>query len=54
VRDLLVEGGQGRLSPIWAGPQGNFVQPVGDDVADPDGVSGANFATFIAAAVSGE
>jgi len=54
VRDLLVEGGQGRLSAIWEGPKGNFVQPVGDDIADPDGASGANFVTFIAAALAGE
>jgi hypothetical protein len=54
IRDLLIEGGQGQLSPIWEGPKGTFVQPVGHDIADPDGASGANFVTFIAAALSGE
>jgi hypothetical protein len=54
IRDLLIDGGQGRLSPIWEGPKGTFVQPVGDDIADPDGASGANFVTFIAAALAGE
>ena len=54
IAELLVEGGLGRIAPIWAGPTDNSVLPQTDDVADPDGVAGASFATFIAAAVSGE
>ncbi len=52
--ELLAEGGAGRLTPVWAGPADNAVLPQTDDVADPDGAAGASFATFIAAAVSGE
>ncbi len=54
VADLLDEGGEGRLAPVFAGPDDNAVLPQTDDVADPDGTSGASFATFIAAALAGE
>ncbi len=54
VAELLSQGGQGRSAPIWAGPTDTSVLPQTDDVADPDGVAGANFVTFIAAAISGE
>jgi hypothetical protein len=55
VAELLDQGGEGRLTPIWAGPDdNNAVLPQTDDVADPDGSGGADFITFIAAAVSGE
>ncbi len=54
VAELLGEGGQGRITPVWAGPTDTSVLPQTDDVADPDGAAGANFATFIAAAVNGE
>src|SRR5258707_1017575 len=54
VAELLNEGGEGRLTPIWAGPTDTSVLPQTDNVADPDGADGASFATFIAAAVAGE
>jgi hypothetical protein len=54
VAELLTEGGLGRIAPIWAGPTDTSVLPQTDNVADPDGAAGASFATFIAAAVSGE
>lgn len=52
--ELLSAGGAGRLSPVWAGPDDNAVLPQTDDVADPDGSSGATFQTFIAGALAGE
>ncbi len=54
VADLLDGGGEGRLTPVFAGPDDNSVLPQTDDVADPDGANGASFATFIAAALIGE
>jgi hypothetical protein len=54
VAALLNEGGEGRLTAMFAGPDDDSVLPQTDDVADPDGVSGATFQTFIAAALSGE
>jgi hypothetical protein len=54
VAELLNEAGEGRLTPIWAGPDDTSVLPQTDDVADPDGANGASFITFIAAAVAGE
>jgi hypothetical protein len=54
VAALLNEGGEGRLTAIWAGPDDNSVLPQTDDVADPDGANGATFQTFIAGALSGE
>ena len=54
VADLLDAGGEGRLTPVFAGPDDTAVLPQTDDVADPDGTSGASFATFIAAALIGE
>ena len=54
VADLLDGGGEGRLTPVFAGPDDNSVLPQTDDVADPDGANGASFATFIAAALLGE
>ena len=54
VAELLDQGGEGRLTPIFAGPDDTSVLPQTDDVADPDGANGASFVTFIAAAVAGE
>lgn len=54
VAELLNQGGEGRLSAIWAGPDDTSVLPQTDDVADPDGANGASFATFIAGALAGE
>jgi hypothetical protein len=54
VAELLNEGGEGHLTPVWAGPDDTSVLPQTDDVADPDGASGASFATFIAGALAGE
>jgi hypothetical protein len=38
LADLLAAGGQGRCSPVFAGPTDNRVIPQTDQVADPDGV----------------
>jgi hypothetical protein len=54
VAALLNEGGEGRLTAMFAGPDDDSVLSQTDDVADPDGASGATFQTFIAAALSGE
>jgi hypothetical protein len=54
VAELLDEGGEGRLTAMWAGPDDNSVLPQTDDVADPIGISGATFQTFIAGAIAGE
>ena len=54
VAALLNEGGEGRLTPMFAGPDDDAVLPQTDDVADPDGANGATFQTFIAGALSGE
>ena len=54
VAELLDQGGEGRLTPIFAGPDDTSVLPQTDDVADPDGANGPSFVTFIAAAVAGE
>jgi hypothetical protein len=54
VAELLDEGGEGRLTAMWAGPDDNSVLPQTDDVADPVGIDGATFQTFIAGALAGE
>jgi len=54
VAELLDQGGEGRLTPIFPGPDDTSVLPQTDDVADPDGANGPSFVTFIAAAVAGE
>jgi hypothetical protein len=54
VAALLNEGGEGRLTAMFAGPDDDSVLPQTDDVADPDGANGATFQTFIAAALAGE
>jgi hypothetical protein len=38
LADLLAAGGQGRCSPVFAGPTDNRVIPQTDQVSDPDGV----------------
>jgi hypothetical protein len=52
MSDLLQQGGLGRCSPVWAGP--NFTPPEGqsDDVTDPDGANGANFMALLASLLS--
>ncbi len=40
VRDLLQSGGQGRCSPVWAGPTDTAVIPETDDKTDPNGKLG--------------
>lgn len=42
VFDLLVQGGLGRLAPLWLGPGDAVVIPQSDDAADPDGSSGTS------------
>lgn len=47
IRDLLDQGGAGRVMPLWAGPDDNAILPATPDMADPDGSDGATFfATF--------
>lgn len=47
IRDLLDQGGAGRVTPLWEGPQDNFIQEASHDMADPDGTDGATlFATL--------
>ena len=52
VGDLLRQGGLGRCTPVWAGPSDTTVLPQTDDVADPDGATGANFLTLFASLLS--
>ncbi|WP_105970021.1 phospholipase D-like domain-containing protein [Streptomyces geranii] len=40
VRDLLQSGGQGRCTPVWAGPTDTAVIPETDDKTDPNGKLG--------------
>ncbi|WP_299046099.1 hypothetical protein [uncultured Tateyamaria sp.] len=49
VRDLVEQGGLGRIEPHWDGPDDATVLPQSADVADPDGSDGANLALFLAA-----
>jgi hypothetical protein len=49
VKDLLDQGGFGRIQSIWPGPPDNSVLPAQPDVADPDGSNGQNLATTFAA-----
>lgn len=48
VADLLVQGGLGRIQPLYARPADTTVLAADADVADPDGSSGANFVTTFA------
>ncbi|MPZ48395.1 MAG: hypothetical protein GEU75_03625 [Dehalococcoidia bacterium] len=52
VADLLQQGGLGRCSPVWAGPTDTSVLPQTDDIADPDGSTGADFLTLFASLLS--
>jgi hypothetical protein len=36
--ELLVDGGQGHCSPVWAGPTDTTVIPQSDDLSDPNGL----------------
>jgi hypothetical protein len=54
--DVLAAGGQGKLLPLWSGPDpsapdATLAHPA--DVADPDGRGGATLVTTIAAAIGG-
>jgi hypothetical protein len=54
--DVLAAGGQGKLLPLWVGPDplapgAPFAHP--PEVADPDGRGGATLVTTIAAAIGG-
>ena len=48
VRDLLEQGGLGRIQSIWSGPSDNSVLPAQPEVADPDGSNGATMLTTLA------
>ena len=48
VRDLLEQGGLGRIQGIWPGPSDNSVLPAQPEVADPDGSNGATMLTTLA------
>jgi hypothetical protein len=52
VRDLLAQGGLGRIEPIWEGPGDIGVAPQSDAVADPDGTDGHSLAELLAAFLS--
>lgn len=52
VRDLVQQGGLGRLEPNWEGPSDASVIAQTPDVADPDGSDGANLVVFLAALLS--
>ena len=43
VRELLAEGGAGRLQPVWSGPKADGILPKDDKYVDPDGVDGDAF-----------
>ncbi len=54
--DVLASGGQGKLLPLWSGPDPNAPDatiPHPPEVADPDGRGGATLVTTIAAAIGG-
>ena len=46
--ELIAQGGLGRLSPFWAGPQDTDVISQSEAVADPDGGSSSQFLTLFA------
>lgn len=52
VSDLVNQGGLSKLGPLWLGPTDNTVVPQTDDVADPDGASGATGLLTLAALLS--
>lgn len=52
VRDLVDQGGLGRLGPLWLGPDDASVIPQSDDAADPDGSNGASLLTLLASFLS--
>jgi hypothetical protein len=54
--DVLAAGGQGKLLPLWSGPDPaapGVTIPHPAEVADPDGRGGATLVTTIAAAIGG-
>lgn len=48
IRDLLDQGGAGRVTPLWEGPQDDFILPATPDMADPDGTDGATLFSALA------
>lgn len=48
IRDLLDQGGAGRLTPLWEGPQDGAVLPATSEMADPDGSDGATLFSALA------
>jgi hypothetical protein len=52
VSDLVIQGGLGRLVPLWLGPSDATVIAQTDDATDPDGASGASSLLGLAAFLS--
>ena len=52
VSDLVLQGGLGRLAPLWLGPSDTTVMPQSDDIADPDGSDGASLLAMLAGFLS--
>lgn len=52
VQDLVIQGGLGKLSPLWLGPTDDTVIPQSDDVANPDGSKGGTGLGTIAGLLS--
>lgn len=49
LQNWLAVGGLGLVQPLWPGPADTTVLPATDDMADPDGSSGASFIASLAA-----
>lgn len=49
VADLLGQGGQGRIEPLWQGRTDDSIGTAGPDQADPNGTLGGNAAVTLAA-----
>jgi len=53
ISDLLRQGGLGKLDPLWVGPTDMSVTLQTEDVADPDGATGAPPSLALDALLSG-
>ena len=49
VRDMVRQGGLGRIQPLWDGPDDTTVIPQSTAVADPDGSDGGTLGLLLAA-----
>src|SRR5690606_4889594 len=53
VRDLLLQGGLGRCTPVYAGPTDTSVLPEQTDVIDPNGMAGPSLLGILGGLIPG-